>query len=298
MIVKDKITRTLLGTPVFRSHARSLNPSLACVRAAVPTTSQKYIYIYNEFYETPPCPSARYVPVIGPQVSHREVNLWNVVVRDEVLPRGEGPHLRVSLDAAPGPGGVEALLAGGQQVVGVQALDEAGHLLDPLLEPPRAVTAARLVDELPGHDGGVVLHRRGACARRWGGDDVIVSTREKNEREVEGVVVMASVPFARRKNRRRLDEGSSGSGGSIKKTKQRKLALLLHPLPPLSPSPNRPPFLTRYATPVYTLTRSMTFLTLSLYIDLHLRSLKNEFLLGATLPDQSRYCATPPLYSQ
>ena len=55
----------------------------------------------------------------------------------------------------------------------------------------------------------------------------------------------------------------------------------------------------RYRRPVKTFTRSIKTRAFASYIRLHARSVKKSFLLAFLVaPDQSRYCATPPLYSQ
>jgi len=54
------------------------------------------------------------LPVIRPQVCNREVDLGNIVVGDEILPRGERPQFGVGLDAPPRVDGVEPLLTCGQ----------------------------------------------------------------------------------------------------------------------------------------------------------------------------------------
>ena len=96
----------------------------------------------------------RDAPVLRPGVGGGEVDLGHVVVDDKVAPHPAGV-----LPVA-GPAEVEALGARAEQVVGVDALDVGGHLLDPALERlerPRALDVPRLVGELPGHDGGIVL---------------------------------------------------------------------------------------------------------------------------------------------
>mmetsp|Transcript_4467 Transcript_4467/g.10665 ORF Transcript_4467/g.10665 Transcript_4467/m.10665 type:complete len:263 (+) Transcript_4467:159-947(+) len=114
------------------------------------------------------------VPGVRPEMHGREIDPFEPVIGDEILPRLGGPARRVHLIHGEEVADLvllprarvvlpreEALASHGDQVVWIQGLDEERHFLNPALERGLAVVddpalAPRLVDEVPGEDRGVV----------------------------------------------------------------------------------------------------------------------------------------------